>query len=152
MALDRARGGQSPLTLLGDAADTPIVGRRDGDQRLIGLLLFLGNCGEGDLSKLPKVMPYDPPTDASVPPEVATLVGLWSGWKAYAPLRPDPPVARVVWRDGIEEHMLLFWEMPDAEGEAMRLRILGYEEVSIERLEDDDGLSSGYYRDRRGIR
>ena len=37
--------------------------------------------------------------------------------------------------------MRLFWSMPDAEGEAVRLRVIGMEDVSVERLEEDDGLA-----------
>jgi hypothetical protein len=137
---DGKRAGPNPF---GGCADTPFVG--EGTDRLLWLLLFLGSWGEGDMSKLPSPILFAPPLDEELTIEsLEPVSSLWSGegWTRYAPCRPDPPIARVVWRDGIEEHMRMFSEMSDADGEAMRLRALGVEDVSIERPDDDDGLLS----------
>ena len=85
----------------------PFVG--DRFDRLLWLLLFLGSWGEGHLSKLPSPMLFASRLDENVSIEdfePVSSVYEEAGWTQYAPCRLDPPIARVVWRDGIEKHIL----------------------------------------------
>jgi hypothetical protein len=129
---------QKGLTLLGDAADDPSMGSMRGEQRLLWLLWYLGPWGFGDTSTagsralerdLALADPWPVPED----------LFHCRGWEAYAPVPSRRPVARVVWREGVTEHQRVCWSLPDAEGLAVELRVSGCEDVSVERLDDEDG-------------